>query len=127
MSSVWFEGVDELNRIAASLQRKAGRIGMQGATVLRKSVLDGERIAKQFAPVDTGYLQSTVTHEFRGDGRNTVMEGEWGPEAEYGGFVEWGTARTAPQAFVGPSLDRVTPDFIAAVEAISDPLDADSG
>lgn len=127
MASVWFEGVDELNRVEADLRRAEGRIGARGAAVVRKSTLDGERIAKQFAPVDTGFLRSSITHEFRGDGRTGTMEGEWGPEAEYGPFVEWGTARMAPHAFAGPSLDRVTPDFIAAIEAISDPLDSGRG
>jgi hypothetical protein len=123
MDSVWFDGIDELNKVAADLQRAEGRIGALGSAVVRKSTLDGERIAKQLAPVDTGFLRNSITHEFRGDGRHGTMEGEWGPEAEYGKWVEWGTARTAPAAYAGPSLDRVTPDFIAAMTAISDPLD----
>ncbi len=123
MSSVWFEGIDELNRVAADLQRSGDRIGVKGAAVVRKSTLDGERIAKEFAPVDTGFLQGSVTHEFRGDGRSGSMVGEWGPEAKYAPHVEWGTSRNAPQAFAGPSLDRVTPDFIAALEKIADPFD----
>lgn len=123
MASVWFEGIDDLNRVVADLESSVGRIGAKGSAIVRKSTLDGERLAKQFAPVDTGHLRGSITHEFRGDGRHGVMEGEWGPEADYGSFVEWGTSRMAPHAFAGPSLDRVTPDFIAATEAIADPLD----
>lgn len=123
MSSVRFDGIDDLNQVAADLQRSSDRIGVRGAAVVRRSTLEGERIAKEFAPVDTGFLRSSVTHEFRGDGRSSSMEGEWGAEASYAPHVEWGTSRMAPRAFVGPSLDRVAPDFVAALKAISDPLE----
>lgn len=123
MASVWFDGIEELTRLAVDIGTSPERVGAKASAVLRKSVLDGEAAAKQLAAVDTGFMRGSVTHEFRGDGRHGSMEGEWGPEASYAGFVEFGTERTAPQPFVGPSFDRVVPPFLAALGQVNNPLD----
>ncbi|MEV2239524.1 HK97-gp10 family putative phage morphogenesis protein [Micromonospora sp. NPDC049891] len=124
MVDIWVEGGQaELGFIEAQLRTSRGRIGQRGSQVVRRSTLAGEAIAKARAPVRTGYMKSTIGHSFAGDGRHGAMEGEWGAEARYSRFVELGTRFMAPQPFVGPSLDAVTPGFLAAVEAISDPLD----
>jgi HK97 gp10 family phage protein len=49
------------------------------------------------APVDTGALRDSIRET--GDG---VEVG-----APYGGFVEYGTSDTAPQPFVGPTVNRL--------------------
>ncbi|MFF0822407.1 HK97-gp10 family putative phage morphogenesis protein [Micromonospora haikouensis] len=120
MASVSVDGGGaELAAIEAQFHTAGKRITEKGSRVVRRSTLAGESVAKQLAAVDTGFMRSSVSHEFSDDG----LEGEWGPEASYAKFVERGTSRMAPQPFVGPSLDAVTPGFIAACEAISDPLD----
>lgn len=116
-------GQAELGFIEAKLRTKRGRVGAEGSQVVRRSTLAGEAAAKAFAPVRTGYLRSSVTHEFRGDGRAGAMEGVWGAEASYARYVNDGTRRMAPQPFMDQSRDAVVPGFLAAVEAISDPLD----
>lgn len=122
MVSVWVEGIDELNTVEAELRTARGRIGSKGSAVVRAAALQVESLAKQFVPVDTGHLKGTISPEFSGDGRFGGMEAEIGPTASYGGYVEWGTSRMAPHAYMGPALDRVAPDFVAACEAIADPL-----
>lgn len=123
MASIWFEGIDELNTIEVQLRTKKGRIGEQGSKVVRRSALRVEALGKQFAPFKTGHLKGSIGHEFEGDGRFGAMEAVIGPEASYGHYVEFGTSRMAPHAYMGPALDIVGPDFAAACEAISDPLD----
>ena len=44
--------------------------------------------------------------------------GRVGPTADYGRFVEYGTSRMAPQAFMGPSFDRNAALYVQACEAI---------
>lgn len=123
MASIWVENIDELNTVEARLRTAQGRIGSKGSAVVRSAALRVEELAKQFVPVDTGHLKGTITPEFSGDGRFGGMEAVIGPTANYGGYVEWGTSRMAPQAYMGPALDIVGPDFVAACEAIADPLD----
>jgi HK97 gp10 family phage protein len=123
MASVWVVGIDELNTVAAELRTAQARIGAKGSAVVRASALKVETWGKAFAPVKTGHLKGTIGVDFHGDGRSGAMEAEIGPTAAYGRYVEFGTSRMAPQAYMGPALDRVSPDFVAACEAISDPFE----
>jgi HK97 gp10 family phage protein len=124
MASVWVEGIEEINTIALQLRTKNQRIGAQGSAVVRAAALRVEATAKLFCPVDTGHLKSTIgPPRFSGDGRAGGMEAAISATARYAVYVEWGTRYMAPHAFMGPALDRVGPEFAAAVEAISDPFD----
>jgi HK97 gp10 family phage protein len=114
--------LDDLNSLAADLHRSVANVGARGALVVRKSAHDIEATAKAFAPVDTGFLRSSIGADFTGDGRSGVMEAVIGPTAEYGAHVEYGTARQAPQAYMGPALDRHAPDFERALLAVADDL-----
>lgn len=123
MASVWFEGVEELNTIALELRAKSGRIGAQGARVVRSSAARVEANAKRIVPVDTGELRSSIGTNFSGDGRSGGMEAVISATADHSVWVEFGTSRQSPQSYMGPSLDREGPNFVAAVEAMSDPFD----
>ena len=124
MASVWVEGIDQMNTVAAQLHRKNRRVGAQGAAVVRVSAFKVEAWAKAFAPVDTGHLKSTIgPPRFSGNGRFGAMEAAISATARYAVYVEWGTRNMAPRAFLGPALDRVSGEFVAAVAAISDPFD----
>ena len=123
MASMSVEGGTELAVIEAQLRAAEKRIGEKGSQVVRNSTLAGEAVCKQLAAVDTGAMRASVSHDLSGDAASGVIEGEWGPTVRYAPFLERGTSRMAPQPFVLPSLDAVTPGFIAAAEAISDPLD----
>ena len=124
MASVWVEGIEEINTISLQLHAKRNRIGAQGAAVVKAAAFAVEALGKQFCPVDTGHLRSTIgPPNFSGDGRSGGMEAAISATARYAVYVEWGTRYMAPRAFLGPALDRVGPEFAAAVEAISDPFD----
>jgi HK97 gp10 family phage protein len=112
----WADGA-ELGRLAADLRSAPHRVGVKALVVVRKTALDVEADAKALAPVDTGNLRSSIGRSERtwSDG----IEVEVGPTAFYGGFVEWGTSRHGPQAYMGPALNRREPGFLAAMEELA--------
>lgn len=111
--------VSELNRLAVTIDNAAKSIGPTGAAVVQKAALDVEATAKAFAPVDTGALRNSIGTDVHGDASSRVVLAVIGPTVEYGPYVEFGTSRMAPRAFMGPALDRHTPDFIAALEQVA--------
>lgn len=106
--------VHEWNQLAVDLGKAPLRMVKQGRVILAKTLADGTAAAQAFAPVDTGNLRSSTGWEMSG------LEGEFGPTAEYGAYVEDGTSVMAPHAFVGPAFDRVQPGFIDAVGALAE-------
>lgn len=96
----------QVNRLAADLGHIAGGAGAKAAAAIRKTAYDIERDAKAFCPVDTGNLKSSISTTLAGDGRFKTMSAEIGPTADYGVYVELGTSRMAPAAYMGPAFDR---------------------
>lgn len=124
MASVWVEGIDEINTIEARLRTKRRQLDAQCVVVLKASAYKVEALAKLFAPVDTGHLKSTIgPPDFTFHLGGGALEAAISATARYAVYVEFGTRYMAPQAFMGPALDRVGPEFVAAVAAISDPFD----
>ena len=117
------DGIEELNTIALTLKRAGGSVGLAGSQAVRRHAFMVQRQAKVFAPVLTGALRASITVELDGDGRSGGIVATVGPEVSYGGYVEFGTSRTAPAAYMGPAFDRVVPSFVAAIEAMADPFE----
>lgn len=109
----------ELNTVAVTLEHVGGAVGARASQVVRKTALDVEATAKAFAPVDTGALRNSIGTDVTGDGRFGQVEAEVGPTVNYGAYVEFGTSRTAPAAYLGPALDRHSPGFVAALEQLA--------
>lgn len=120
MVTMWFDGIEELNTVTAEIEVAKGGVGAKGSAVIRKYALQVEATAKVFAPVDTGHLKGSIgPPDYTGDGRFGGMSATITAHASYAGYVEHGTRNMAPHAFMGPALDRHTPDFVAAVSQIS--------
>jgi HK97 gp10 family phage protein len=121
--SIWFEGIEEMNTITASIEADKGGVGAKGSLVIRKYALQVEGTAKVFAPVDTGHLKGSIgPPTYEGDGRFGEITATITAAAAYAGYVEYGTRNMAPHAFMGPALDRHTPEYIEAVSRIGNPL-----
>lgn len=58
--------------------------------------------AKQLAPVDTGRLRSSITHEVERQGEEVV--GRIGSNVEYAAHQEFGTSRMAAHPYLRPAL-----------------------
>jgi HK97 gp10 family phage protein len=114
MGSVWFDGADDLNRLSADLTAAGETAAPRARRLVAKTLLDVERDAKAFAPVDTGFLRSSIGIDTDPDG----LGGQTGPAANYGRFVEYGTSRMAPHAYMGPALDRHSGPFARAIEQL---------
>jgi HK97 gp10 family phage protein len=101
-----------LRGLETDLGRASARAVLAASRVVRKSGSDIEADAKVYCPVDTGNLRGSISSDFG------VLSAEIGPTAEYGIWVEGGTARMAPQPYMGPAFDRREPEFVAAIAAI---------
>jgi HK97 gp10 family phage protein len=99
-----FDPAADLNRLAFDLAEAATAAGTKAYAAIRKTAFDVEATAKQIVPVDTGNLRASIGTDVHAEA--TAVEAEIGPTAAYGAYVEFGTSRQAPAAFMGPALDR---------------------
>lgn len=118
--AMWASGgayvdASEVNQLAADLRDLPGRKIREIEPVVAATGLRIVADAKTAAPVDTGFLRSSIGMDVDPDGLGL----EAGPTAAYGGYVEHGTSRMAPRAFMGPALDRNSGAFMQALEEIA--------
>jgi HK97 gp10 family phage protein len=110
-------GIEDLNKLAVDMGNVGARATKDAGQVVAKYAYAVEGMGKAFCPVDTGNLRNGISTALS----PSRLSAEIGPTASYAPFVEFGTSRMAPHAFMGPALDIQTPGFVAALEAISDP------
>ena len=108
--------VSQMNKLSADLRGVPREVMPQVRRVVQKVCTDTKRDAQAFAPVDTGNLRSSITYETREAATSVV--GEVGPTASYGAYVEFGTSRMAPHAYMGPAFDRNASAFQSAMDHI---------
>jgi|GEM_PF-2676507 len=109
--NVSFGGLD---RLAFDLTRAGSEVARRGDQVMRKGADDVVTIAQQLVPVDTSATQNSIGHD-RLDGGSGEFGYVVGPTTSYAPFLELGTSRMAPRAFMGPAADRVAPDVSTAM------------
>lgn len=112
------QNISSLELLASDLSKAGPRALARAKLVIKKTALDIERNAKAIAPVDTGNLKNSIGHSDMRLLSRTYMQVDIGPTANYGQFVELGTSRMAPQAYMGPSLDRYAGPFEQAMEQL---------
>lgn len=105
-----------------SLYKDLGTAGPRAVemakVVIKKTALDIERNAKTIVPVDLGNLRESIGHSDLRTLSREHLQVDIGPTAEYGQYVELGTSTQAPQAYMGPSLDRFSGPFEQAMGQI---------
>lgn len=103
--------------VTADLDKAPARVVPLARQATAKAAADMERDAKAFAPVDTGALRNSISTDLSG------LSAEIGPTVNYGIYVELGTSRMAPQAYLGPAFDRHVGEYVDALtRAASDAL-----
>ena len=109
-----------LNTLGAALTQHGVMVGGKAALVVHSCAALLEATGKGFCPVDTGFLRSSIGTDITGGAMSTEISAVVGPTASYAPYVEFGTYRMAPAAFMGPALDRVGPMFVAAMEKVAE-------
>ena len=104
----------EVNALAAFIDDASARSVPLASAAIRKTALDIKKDARAFCPVDTGDLKNSITMS------STKLAAEIGPTADYGVYVELGTSRMAPHAFLGPAFDRRVHGLETALLQISE-------
>ena len=72
------------------------------ARALEAMGLQAEGYAKMLAPVDTGRLRNSLTHDVRPDEEAVYI----GTNVEYAPFVEYGTRRSKAQPYLEPAIQN---------------------
>ena len=100
------------DRFRAAPDKAAGMI----RTATAKAVLDTQRVARERAPVDTGYLRASI---FTREGaQGATWWGEVQVGAKYAYWVENGTSTQAPQPYMRPAHEQVRPVFVQMIEQV---------
>ena len=94
-------GADALIKELDHLYRDA----LYGRQILRQTGEEVERLAQAKVPVDTGHLQRSI--QLRVGSTRAVIRSN----ANYSGYVEFGTRFMAAQPYLRPALDEVQPEF----------------
>lgn len=95
MISIKVEGQAEVNK---AIQQALKKSEEQTYKAVKASCIKVENRAKHLAPVDTGRLKSSITHEAN------KSDGRVGTNLEYSPYVELGTKRSQAQPFLRPAL-----------------------
>jgi HK97 gp10 family phage protein len=91
----------------AALQSKAAALsGLSDAAGELAAVAVAERAA-ELAPVDTGELRGSISHQKLGDGWAVVAS------APHAAYVEYGTSKMEAQPYLRPAAQGVDGDSIA--------------
>lgn len=104
----------ELVALAAALAAAGPKAKAYASAATRRAAADVSGRAKMLAPVDTGFLRSSISVTM-----NAPTDALIGPTANYGRYVEEGTSRMVAQPYMGPALDQVEPRFEAELAAVA--------
>lgn len=104
----------ELARLDVVFDRASAKAVAMTKTAVEKTGYDTVAGAQALAPVDTGNLKNSIGVDFDDDG----LGFEAGPTASYGGYVELGTSKMAPQPYLLPSFAQASGQFVKAMESI---------
>lgn len=108
----------ELRALSVELGTVPKVAGKLAKTVVKKTAKDIESTAKTLAPVDTGFLRSSIGTS---DLRNVTQDSptaEVVASASYSPYLEFGTSRMAPQPFMRPAADKHADAFEQAMAQI---------
>lgn len=116
--SDFFGGMQDLNRLSVDLTKAALSAGPKAVAAVHKTASDIEATGKILAVVDTGAMMNSIGIDYGGDSIKTI-EATVGPTVDYAPFVEWGTSRMAPRAFMGPAFDRHSHELDTALASLA--------
>lgn len=118
MSGVFLTGINE---VVAEMQTESLEAPHRARTIIQTYSARIRGTARAFAPRDEGTMARSISYSSKLVPGGAV--GEIGPTARRDGFpypaaVEWGTSKMAPQAFMGPALDRHSAEFAKEIAQV---------
>lgn len=102
----------ELHQQLARLAQVEDKVRAEATAIVQKAAMGIQSDAATMAPVDTGYLEGSVSTDI------VDLEAQIGPTAHYGRYVEEGTYKMAARPYMGPASDRHIPMFLLAAEQL---------
>lgn len=99
--------------VRSRVPRASADVLARAAAITEKAAFDIEARARAQAPVQTGFLKSSI----EASGRGT----DWRVDAraEYALFVEFGTRRMGARPFLIPALEAVRPAYLSAMRRLA--------
>lgn len=88
-------------------------IHWRAAEVVEGAAFACEALAKSIAPIDTGFLRSSIQAQ-----PETPLSWIVAVGADYGKEVEFGTSRQAAQPYMTPASENVRPTFLGQMQRI---------
>jgi HK97 gp10 family phage protein len=110
----FYADLSALNQFEMELDRVPADVTRQLRPVVRKTGFDVVGNAQKIVAVDTGATKNSIGADFDSDGLGFTA----GPTTNYAEYLEFGTSRMAPRAFMGPSFDRFVPEAVDAAGEI---------
>jgi HK97 gp10 family phage protein len=103
--------VSQVHTVASwfvELSREPVKVQLEASAIVRAAAFLCQRTAQQRVPVDTGFLRSSITvgNPHGGPLRPLDVMAQVGPEANYGGYVEFGTSRAGAQPYMTPAAEQ---------------------
>lgn len=97
-------------QFAAELARDVAKANQEASQVVRGAAFLCQRVAVQRAPFITGFLRSSITVGSSDGGPLApgALSAQVGPEAAYGGFVEFGTVNQSAQPYLTPAAEQAS-------------------
>lgn len=112
----------DLDRLAADLTKAGPLAGLRAVKVMRQTGKELQDEARNLAPKGPHLpaYAATITWELEVGPAGIMVEvgPEKGGQGSLGHLLENGTPTSAPQAHLGPALDRVGPDFVKRIAEI---------
>ena len=101
----------------AELSSDPVKVQQEASVIVRGAAFLCQRVAMQTAPVDTGFLRSSITVGSPSGGSllPNALSAQVGPEAAYGAFVEYGTSRAGAQPYMTPASEQAGEWFVNAM------------
>lgn len=87
----------------AAIRKLAGGPEIRGALIAAGQI--GETAAKEFAPIDTGTLRRSITHEINGVGEDLFVR--IGTNVSYAAFQELGTRFHPAHPYLRPAMETL--------------------
>ena len=110
-----------LNQLTADLLGASRRARHEASAIVRDSIDAVVGTAQAIVPVDTRRTQRSIHAAAAGTDRPPAagdLDVEAGPTTHYAPDLEYGTSKMGPRAFMGPALDRHTPQFVERMQRL---------